>query len=318
MMDMLHAMPAEDYFRHKEPPPAIMESVQNDARPYLAQVGGPGVWDVKAHPVLPLLGFFKTNTRDNADMPSTTHWQLLFTAPGREDLAVVPWFESDKLPLPERPAASPPPPGSRPKITYSFREEWRDVAFSRLPPGPKSWKVALLAGNFLSNTLDIGLAGIDPPAPASDAASGPLKPASAWPEADRKRFTARAGDAPIPESGVAFAPLAFSGTDDEPELMLRGSFRLPDPPPSHSEAVRLHLLFTGPEIPGGLRQTIAVPMAFAATDGKKVQGRFGLDLVPLFRGPSGKVRVPAELYVTPVRGTFIGQPLRLETGKPHR
>jgi hypothetical protein len=308
MADLLQAVPPEDYFKHKDLRPVVLESVKRDDRPYLALVGAPGTWDVSAHPSLPLFGIYKTNDKDNADMPAPSHWRLVFTAPGREELAVLPWEESDKLPPAQPAAATPPPPGTRPKTTYSFDQRWRDVPYAALPAEPKEWRVVLHAGDFLSNAITVRIAGAKAEAARPNGAIRAPKPAASYAEAERHLYVRHAGHPEIPQAGVAFAKPVAGGTPEKPSLMLWGAFQLPDPPRPEAENLRLHLLFSAPDIPGGMSRTVPVPVVFAEIRENRIQGRFGLDLAPLFRGPSGRIEVPAHLYVTPVRGSFIGQP----------
>lgn len=311
MADLLNSVPAEDYFKHRDLKPVVIEAVRSDARPFLALVGAPGSWDVSVHSALPLFGIYKTNDRDNADMPVSSHWQLLLTAPGREELVLLPWMESDKMPPANPSVATPAPPGTTPKVTYSFDQTWRDVAFSRLPPGPKEWKVVLHAGDFLSNPLTVRVTGIKSEEAKKGTAVPARKPASAYSEAERALFVRHTGHPQAPESGVAFAEPVPGGTPDKPTLMLWGSFALPNPPAPEAENLRLHLIFTAPDIPGGTSQTLAIPMAFVETSDKGVKGQFGLDLARLFRGPSGKVQIPADLHLTAIRGGYIGQPKKV-------
>lgn len=308
MADLLQAVPPEDYFQHKDLRPLVLESVKRDARPYLALVGAPGTWDVAAHPSLPLFGIYKTNDKDNSDMPVPSHWRLVLTAPGREEIAVLPWEESDKLPLAETPAATPPPPGTRPKTTYSFDQRWRDVPFAALPPGPTEWKAVLHAGDFLSNAISVRVRGAKAETARPVGAHRIPKPASAHPEAERRLYARHAGHPAIPEAGVVFAKPAGGGTREHPSLMLWGAFNLPDAPGPEAETLSLHLLFSAPDIPGGLSRTLSIPTDFVEVRDKRAHGQFGIDLAPLFRGPSGKIRVPAHLLATAVRGAFIGQP----------
>lgn len=314
MADLLQAVPPDDYFRHRDLSPVVSESVKKDARPFLALVGAPGTWEVTVHPRLPLFGFYKTNDRDNDDMPVSTHWNLVFTAPGREETVILPWVVVDKMPPEEEPAASPPPPGTTPKVTYSYSDSWRDVEFARLPVGPREWKVVLHAGDFLSNILPVRITGLKPEPTKPPAAATAPKPASSYPEADRKAYARHAGHPPAPDAGVAFARPVPSGSPDKPSLMLWGAFAFSEVPAPEAELLRLHLLFTAPDIPGGMSRTLAIPMAFVAADAKSAKGQFGVDLAHLFRGPSGKVQVPADLHVTAIRGGYIGQPRKL-TGR---
>src|SRR4051812_30053582 len=98
MMDgLFQSVPPEDFFRHRDFRPIVIEAVRGDEKPFLALLAAPGEWDVSMHPVLPLYAAYKTNSRDNGEMPPS-HWQLVFTAPGREEIVILPWDENDKSP----------------------------------------------------------------------------------------------------------------------------------------------------------------------------------------------------------------------------
>jgi hypothetical protein len=309
MLDLLQTFPVEDYFLHKDLPAAVTESVEADPRPFLALLGGPGIWNVDSHPKLPLIGYFKTNSRDNLGMPSKSHWMLIFTAPGREECAILPWTESDKLP-PARPQkVPPPPPGTTPKVTYSFRHEWRDIDFHKLPTVPKTWKVALLAGSFISNSLDIQITGQQGHHQDSKLPQAKISPKSIsdYPVEDQLRFGHQVGDPQFPKTGIAFSKPVFSGQLADPVIILRGTFRL-----AKRESMIIHLIFSGPDLPGGLHHKMTIPNVFMEAKGDMVQGQFGLDLADLFRGPSGHVQVPKVLYLTAARGSYIGEPMRMD------
>src|SRR4051812_16645030 len=119
---LFQSIPPEDFYRHRDFRPVVIEAVRSDEKPFLALLAGPGEWDVISNPILPLYAAYKTNSRDNREIPPS-NWQLVFTAPGREDLVILPWEESGKTPPVEPSQPTPPPPGSKPKVTFSFDQD---------------------------------------------------------------------------------------------------------------------------------------------------------------------------------------------------
>jgi hypothetical protein len=311
MMDgLFHAVPPEDFFRHRDFRPIVMDSVRGNEKPFLALLAAPGEWDVAAHPVLPLYAAYKTNSRDNVEMPPS-HWQLVFTAPGREEVVILPWDDSDKSPPVSGAEATPPPPGSKPKVTYSFDQDWRDVDYTALAQAPKVWKVVLHAGNFLSNPVTLKIKNAKPDAIAPAPAHPVKKTAADYPEAKRKQFARMPSHPPAPEKGVVFGKELGHGTADHPGLILSGAFAFPAPA-TESEYLTLQLFFTGDDLRKGIRITLSVPSALLQLQGKNLQGCFNVDLRPYFINSAGKLLAPKSLFVTPIRGEYIGEPHPVE------
>jgi hypothetical protein len=314
MIDSLfQSVPPEDFFRHRDFRPLVIEAVRGNEKPYIALLASPEEWDVASHPILPLYAAYKTNSRDNQDMPPP-QWQLIFTAPGREEMVILPWDENDKTPpsAVEQPVL---PPGATPKVTFSFDQAWRDVGFDRLAAAPKSWKVVLHAGSFLSNPVGLRIKHAKPEPPVHP---GPAvhKPATAYPEMLRAQFAHTPLHPAAPAvQGVAFAKQLGLGTSDHPALKLLGSFAFPVPAPE-AENLVLHLFLTADDIPNGIRISMAIPKALGHEDGKLLKGDFTVDLRPYFTNSSGMLLTPHALFVTPIRGEYIGEPHRIELPHP--
>jgi hypothetical protein len=311
MMDgLFQSVPPEDFFRHRDFRPMVIEAVRGNEKPFLALLAAPGEWDVSIHPILPLYAAYKTNSRDNNEMPPS-HWQLVLTAPGREEMVILPWNESDKTPPSEASEATPPPPGSKPKVTYSFDQEWRDVDYDGLPPGPKIWKVVLHAGKFLSNPVSLRIKHGKPEPIVSPSVPLNKKKASDYPEPVRKQFVRTPLHPPAPDHGVNFSKQLARGSEKDPGLVLGGSFAFPVSA-AESEHLNLHLFFTADDIPKGMRITLSIPKALIHNDGKIFQGCFNVDLRPYFINSAGALLAPGSLYVTAIRGEYLGEPHLVE------
>jgi hypothetical protein len=82
------------------------------------------------------------------------------------------------------------------------------------------------------------------------------------------------------------------------------------PPPQRQ------LIFTAPGTRRGIRQAVAVPKALGRGDGKMLKGDFAVDLRPYFVNSTGKLPAPKSLFVTLIRGDYIGEPHPIELPHP--
>lgn len=310
MDGLFQSVPPEDFFRHRDFRPIVIEAIRGNEKPFLALLAAPGEWDVSSHPILPLYAAYKTNSRDNDEMPPS-HWQLVFTAPGREEMVILPWKVKDKTPPLEASEATQPPPGSKPKVTYSFDQEWRDVSYDGLAHGPKVWKVVLHAGSFLSNPVSLRIKHGKPEPMVLPSVPSNKKNASDYPEAIRKQFSRTPMHPAAPDQGVFFSKKLSQSGGEHPSLVLIGSFAFPVPM-AESEYLNLHLFFTADDIPKGMRITLSIPKALVQNDGKRLQGYFSVDLRPYFINSAGALLAPGTLYVTAIRGEYLGEPHRIE------
>ena len=307
---LLQSIPHEDFYRHRDFRPIVIEAIRNDEKPFLALLAAPGEWDVELHPVLPLYAAFKTNSRDNSDIPSS-HWQLIFTAIGREESFILPWNESNKTPPSEESKATPPPPGHSPKVTYSFDQDWRDVKASQLMLGPKEWKVALHAGSFLSNPILLKIKNGKPEPIVGHPSHDIKKSIADFPETLRKQFSRTPFHPIMPKHGVVFSNRLESGTPGHPGLLLAATFALPSPA-FNGENFHIQLFLTSDDIPQGIKISLSIPKVFLETDGKIIQGYFNVDLRPYFINSEGTLLAPKVLYITAIRSEYIGEPHQIE------
>jgi hypothetical protein len=309
--DLLQTLPYEEFYNHRDLRPLVIEAIRNDEKPFLVLLAGPGEWDTGSHPSFPLYAAYKTNSRDNGYFPPS-HWQLILTAPGRDEMVILPWSESDKTPPAEASKPTPPPPGSKPKVNYSFDQDWRDVNFEGLPPGPQSWKAVVHAGNFLSNPIVFNIKPNKHKTSTVHPISTLPKKVLDYPEAVRAQFERTPLHPIAPESGVVFAKKIVPGTMIHPHLFLVGSFGFPIPM-APQEYFNLHLFLTGDDLPKGIRITLSIPSALLNNDGKTIHGWFKVDLQPFFVNSSGQLLAPKILYVTSIHGGFIGEPHLIES-----
>src|SRR5690606_23959601 len=133
-----------------------------------------------------------------------SHWQLVFSAHDSEEMVILPWDENGKMPPSDASEPTPPPPGHKPKVTFSFDQDWRDVKYEKLAPGPKTWKAVLHAGSFLSNpgTLEIKGRARESIAPNSQRLNN--KNISDYPESLRRKFSRTPIHPQAPDHGVSF------------------------------------------------------------------------------------------------------------------
>jgi hypothetical protein len=192
-------------------------------------------------------------------------------------------------------------------VTYSFDQDWRDVNASQLIHGPKAWKVALHAGSFLSNPILLKIKN-GKPIPVTSQPPPELKSRLAdFPDKVHKQFSISPLHPTMPKLGVLFSNQLKRGTQADPGLFLAGTFALLSPD-FNGEDFHLHLFLTSNDIPQGIRISLSIPKPFLHHDGKVIQGYFNIDLRKYFINSEGTLLAPKILYITAIRGEYIGDP----------
>jgi len=285
----------------------VMDSLDGVEAPFCLFVTGPKTFNPAINKKFPVFAAWKINSRDNRVFHPASQGQIVLSSLETGALVVTPLVDnSHKMPLYKGEEAEPvaPKPVDHNDVSYSYSYHDRDLKDFPVEAGAVA--AVVLCGNIMSNVHIFTIESANPVHPA------PVSPSRVTiPDGEKYVYTKTPHSPPLPNARGVAVKIEKTPVQSGRPCMLNGSFRF-DEKRQGPQDVRIHLLIVADASGDPRHFEVVVPADMVTYQDGEVSGYFMVDLMKVFfYHPDVRFDIPAEVFVTAVRGGSFSGPVRI-------
>lgn len=295
----------------------VFEKVVVTEEPYGLAIAGPQKIDIKKHASYPLFSIWKTNTHDNAVFVPPDKAYVLLTHLETKRLYVLPLYENPgKMPLPEEPDAGRNTPAKK-RLSYSYESNWCDISLRRLNATEGSYRIQVLCGKMISNTIEFSVLGKQE-GQLVDLRKKELLAEAVSVTKEHEELLVKSKHSPaIPErENIVISTTDQKVKPDQKDFFVNGSFNIATVPDFKDIPLEISIIIQDDAEGGVIEDKSIVPCKFLETGNGFVTGYFSFDLMRYYYNKSTDTFIiPKEICIIAVCGPVISNVLEVVNEK---